>query len=110
KRHDQVQRLIAGPGGVYICNECVALCQEIIDEIIDKESPHSDQPMWQASTTMGQASVPSKDETPQPTPTPCPECKSERMLARVSPEVRLVAQKDMSPGLSSRWTEMWAFV
>lgn len=24
KGQDQVQRLIAGPGGVYVCNECVA--------------------------------------------------------------------------------------
>ncbi|HCI79639.1 MAG TPA: ATP-dependent Clp protease ATP-binding subunit ClpX, partial [Ktedonobacter sp.] len=29
---DQVQRLIAGPGGVYICDECIDLCREIIDE------------------------------------------------------------------------------
>ena len=27
-----MHRLIAGPGGVYICNECVELCQEIIRE------------------------------------------------------------------------------
>lgn len=26
----EVKRLIAGPGGVYICNECVALCAEVI--------------------------------------------------------------------------------
>lgn len=32
KRHDQVRRVIAGPGGVLICNECVALCNTIIDE------------------------------------------------------------------------------
>lgn len=32
KTQEQVQRLIAGPGGVYICNECIELCQEIIDE------------------------------------------------------------------------------
>lgn len=32
KSNDQVQRLIAGPGGVYICDECVDLCQEIIEE------------------------------------------------------------------------------
>jgi ATP-dependent protease Clp ATPase subunit len=24
KQQDQVQRLIAGPGGVYVCDECVA--------------------------------------------------------------------------------------
>jgi ATP-dependent Clp protease ATP-binding subunit ClpX len=32
KSQDQVKRLIAGPGSVYICNECVDLCQEIISE------------------------------------------------------------------------------
>ncbi len=31
KTQKQVKRLIAGPG-VYICDECVALCQEMIDE------------------------------------------------------------------------------
>jgi len=32
KSQDQVRRLIAGPGSVYICDECVELCREIIDE------------------------------------------------------------------------------
>jgi ATP-dependent Clp protease ATP-binding subunit ClpX len=32
KNQDQVKRLIAGPGAVYICDECVELCQEIISE------------------------------------------------------------------------------
>ncbi len=32
KNQDQVKRLIAGPGAVYICDECVVLCQEIIQE------------------------------------------------------------------------------
>ena len=32
KSQDQVRRLIAGPGAVYICDECVDLCREIIDE------------------------------------------------------------------------------
>ena len=31
KPQDQVRRLIAGPN-VYICNECIELCQEIIEE------------------------------------------------------------------------------
>jgi hypothetical protein len=30
KSKERAQWLIAGPGGVYICNECVALCNEII--------------------------------------------------------------------------------
>src|SRR5687767_14946434 len=32
KNQEQVRRLIAGPGAVYICDECVDLCREIIDE------------------------------------------------------------------------------
>lgn len=35
KSQDQVKRLIAGPN-VYICDECVDLCQEIITEEIDE--------------------------------------------------------------------------
>ncbi len=32
KSQDDVLRLIAGPNQVYICDECVELCREIIDE------------------------------------------------------------------------------
>lgn len=34
KSQDQVKRIIAGPG-VYICDECVSLCSEIIEEEVD---------------------------------------------------------------------------
>ena len=42
KTQDQVRRIIAG-NGVYICDECVALCQEIIsDDLLPKhQSPVS---------------------------------------------------------------------
>lgn len=32
KTENQVHRLIAGPNGVYICDECVDLCDEILEE------------------------------------------------------------------------------
>jgi ATP-dependent Clp protease ATP-binding subunit ClpX len=32
KSQEQVRRLIAGPGSVYICDECVRLCYEIMEE------------------------------------------------------------------------------
>jgi len=32
KLQEQVHRLVAGPAGVFICDECIELCQEIIDE------------------------------------------------------------------------------
>jgi len=38
KYQDQVTKLIAGPG-VYICNECVDLCQEILGEERDDAKP-----------------------------------------------------------------------
>ena len=37
KTQKQVLKLIAGPG-VYICNECIALCNEIIEEEMGKPS------------------------------------------------------------------------
>ena len=36
KSQDEVKKLVAGPG-VYICNECIDLCKEIIDEEIQEE-------------------------------------------------------------------------
>src|SRR5262249_26871238 len=32
KSQDQVHRLIAGPGAVFICDECVDLCRQIIED------------------------------------------------------------------------------
>jgi len=37
KTQDQVRRLVAGPG-VYICDECIELCQEIIEEEFEDAS------------------------------------------------------------------------
>ena len=34
KTQEQVRRLVAGPG-VYICDECIELCSEIIEEEFD---------------------------------------------------------------------------
>ncbi len=41
KNQDQVRRLIAGPGAVYICDECVDLCREIIDEESGGSTPQA---------------------------------------------------------------------
>ncbi len=32
KTQDQVRKLIAGPSGVYICDECVGICADIVEE------------------------------------------------------------------------------
>ena len=37
KREDQVRRLIAGRG-VFICDECIAFCQDMLDEDTQKEA------------------------------------------------------------------------
>ncbi len=37
KSQDQVKKIVAGPG-VYICNECIDLCKEIIDEEFKEEA------------------------------------------------------------------------
>jgi len=44
KSQEQVRKLIAGPG-VYICDECVDLCNEILDEeLLDSSSAAPQQP------------------------------------------------------------------
>ena len=40
KSQDEVKKIVAGPG-VYICNECVALCQEIIDQELEEDRKNS---------------------------------------------------------------------
>ena len=39
KTQDQVRKLIAGPNGVYICDECVDICADIIEEEYEDETP-----------------------------------------------------------------------
>ncbi|MFC0626742.1 ATP-dependent Clp protease ATP-binding subunit ClpX [Kribbella deserti] len=48
KSQKQVRKLIAGPAGVYICDECVDVCNELIEE------------------ELFEASAPSLDELPRP--------------------------------------------
>ncbi|MCH3986638.1 MAG: ATP-dependent Clp protease ATP-binding subunit ClpX [Lachnospiraceae bacterium] len=38
KTQDQVRKLISGPNGVYICDECVALCNDILTEEFETDS------------------------------------------------------------------------
>lgn len=43
KTQDQVRKLIAGPAGVYICDECIEICSDILDEEFDEEKFHSEE-------------------------------------------------------------------
>lgn len=42
KTQDQVRKLIAGPSGVYICDECIDICAEIMEEEYDNEPVKGD--------------------------------------------------------------------
>ena len=37
KTQAQVRKLIAGPAGVYICDECIDICADILDEELEEE-------------------------------------------------------------------------
>lgn len=41
KSQDQVKKIVAGPG-VYICNDCIDLCKEIVDEEFSEENLQPD--------------------------------------------------------------------
>ena len=53
KSQEQVHRLIAGPGGVYICNECIDLCREIIEEEQGQARTPSPKPLVAKSAVPG---------------------------------------------------------
>lgn len=42
KPQSQVRKLIAGPNGTFICDECVEICSEIIDEDFAEQANFSD--------------------------------------------------------------------
>ncbi len=42
KPQEQVRKLIAGPNGAYICDECVDICYEIIEEEFAREEAEMD--------------------------------------------------------------------
>lgn len=45
KAQEQVRKLIAGPNGAYICDECVEVCTEIIGEEFDDEDEFDYEPL-----------------------------------------------------------------
>jgi aspartate carbamoyltransferase catalytic subunit len=49
KTQEQTKRLIAGPDHVYICDECVALCREIIDEQAGVAATKAGRSQWVAT-------------------------------------------------------------
>ncbi len=63
KSQDQVRKLIAGPG-VYICDECIDLCNEILDEEIVETQGNS-----RSNSDTNRKSSPAKHKTDKPAPT-----------------------------------------
>ena len=60
KTQDQVKKLIAGPG-VYICDECVDLCNEILDEeLFDSSSQSQGQSKEQSTPLIANIPKPSE--------------------------------------------------
>jgi ATP-dependent Clp protease ATP-binding subunit ClpX len=52
KPEQEVSKVIAGPG-IYICDECVQLCNEILSSASDSagdDDPPAELPYWQAMT------------------------------------------------------------
>ena len=44
KTQDQVRKLIAGPAGVYICDECIDICEDILEESFEDEDTGAEKP------------------------------------------------------------------
>ena len=68
KSQEQVRKLIAGPG-VYICDECVELCNEILDEELMESRPQKPSPanaQGNATNKNKKSKFPSADKLPKP--------------------------------------------
>ena len=64
KAQDQVRKLIAGPG-VYICDECIDLCNEILDEELIDNPNHQ----RSGNDQSRKAKASTKTTTTKPAPT-----------------------------------------
>ncbi|MEG1608909.1 MAG: AAA family ATPase, partial [Clostridia bacterium] len=38
KQESEVEQMVSGPNGIYICNECIDICNEILEEKSEKDS------------------------------------------------------------------------
>lgn len=61
KPQNEVDKMIAGPAGVFICDSCVNICKAIIDRE-QKKHPHATGPLPSHSIT---GSTPSADSSPE---------------------------------------------
>ena len=45
KPKEETRRLITGPDGVCICDECVEICKSMVDDWADKKEPQEEVPL-----------------------------------------------------------------
>ena len=104
KSQEQVRKLIAGPG-VYICDECIDLCNEILDEeLIDAQGGGR---QGNEPTRKSGSNQPRKTTKPAPTRTslamPRPASRLARARARApTPRPSLQGQQLRKPALRQR--------
>ena len=49
KTQDQVKKLISGPNGIYICDQCVSICSDILDEEFEEEEIQTLRENWRVN-------------------------------------------------------------
>ena len=59
KSYRDVGPLVEGPGDVYICGDCIELCQSILDQIL---AHHTGQPVEKVATDTDRDFIMSADE------------------------------------------------
>ena len=45
KPKEETRRLISGPDGVCICDECVEICKSMVDEWQEEKTPETEVPL-----------------------------------------------------------------
>ena len=103
KSQDQVRKLIAGPG-VYICDECIDLCNEILDEeLVDSLGNRG-----QAADTSRKA-APAAKKSGKPAPTLASIPKPQLIKSFLDEQVvgQEAAKKVMSVAVYNHTTSAW---
>ena len=92
KSQEQVRKLIAGPG-VYICDECIDLCNEILDEELVEGQPNQGRPSHEHNRR-----PPARKQPPRPAPTLASIPKPQQIKAFLDEQV--VGQEEAKKVLS----------
>ena len=103
KLQDEVRRLIAGPSRIYICNECVDRCQQILTGQ-NPEAPSPAKPSTSART-----SSPTKPSTPARTPNPAKPSTPRDIFERLNDYVigQQRAKRVISVGVYNHYKRLW---